>query len=39
MGPAVNQPLNMPKAVSSEWRNDTVYNERLWGTYRCGNTK
>ncbi len=34
LGPSLNQPLNVPKAVSSDWRNDTVYKERLWGTYR-----
>ena len=34
LGPSLNQPLNAPKAVNPDWRNDSVYNERLWGTYR-----
>ena len=34
LGPAVNRPLLLPPAVSEEWRNDSVYLTRLWGTYR-----
>ena len=30
----VNAPLDVPKAVSDDWRNDSVYSERLWGSYR-----
>lgn len=34
LGPAVNRPLPLTPAVSSEWRNDSEYGSRLWGTYR-----
>ena len=33
-GPYVNTPLDVPPAVSNEWRNESVYRTRLWGTYR-----
>ena len=33
-GPVVSQPLDVPPAVSSEWRNSSVYDRRLWGSYR-----
>ena len=34
LGPLVNTPLDVPLVVSEEWRNDSVYRERLWGAYR-----
>ena len=33
-GPAVSRPLDEPSAVSSEWRNHSIYDRRLWGSYR-----
>lgn len=33
--PAVNRRLPLIPAVSSEWRNESEYGSRLWGTYRC----
>ena len=35
-GPLVNSPLDVPGAVSDDWRNDSVYSERMWGSYRYG---
>ena len=34
-GPVVSRPLEEPPAVSSEWRNHSLYDRRLWGSYRC----
>ena len=34
LGPPVNKPLPLPRAISSVWRNSTAYQSRLWGTYR-----
>ena len=34
MGSGVNKPLPLPSVVSGDWRNEEVYNARLWGTYR-----
>ncbi len=33
-GVTVNVSLDAPPVVSDEWRNDSVYHSRLWGTYR-----
>lgn len=33
-GPAVNRPLSLTLAVSDEWRKDSEYGTRVWGTYR-----
>ena len=37
-GPVVNVPLDAPRAVADEWRNDSIYNQRLWGSYRYANS-
>ena len=34
LGPAVNRPLPLTPAVSSQWRNESEYGSRVWGTYR-----
>lgn len=33
-GPLVSQPLDAPLAVSDDWRNHSIYDKRLWGSYR-----
>ena len=35
LGPYVNMPLDLPSALEGSWRNESVYRDRLWGTYRC----
>ena len=34
LGPEVARPLPLPAAVATEWRNESEYGSRLWGTYR-----
>eukprot|EP00731_Ephydatia_muelleri_P017350 Em0010g448a len=34
LGPHVNVPLDLPSVLEGSWRNESVYRDRLWGTYR-----
>ena len=30
----MNTPLDAPRAVADDWRNNSIYSQRLWGSYR-----